>query len=294
MCRCPTGLTSCNNACVNTSNDLQNCGACNAPCATTCANGVCQSTTNACHFPTSYQTGNGSVTFYYFKQGSSAVNCSYAPIHIGADVNAANGNVTDYDSVPHVSTGGGSDFGAMNTADYNNAATCGACAEVTRDGSRKVVVTIVDQCPSGGVNSPCKAGHIDLSWHAFQQIGAFSEGYLGTGNGGAVGSISWRYVPCPVTENVSYVIKQPNTGGTTFNQVLLQGHRTPLVKVEVNISGNWVNAVRQSYNYWDPGNWPSGVYSVRATDTAGAQITGSVDLSKTGDQTSSAQFPVCQ
>jgi expansin (peptidoglycan-binding protein) len=286
-------MTLCGSSCVDTNTDPANCGGCNSPCATTCMNGVCQLGTMAsCKLPTGYQSGNGSVTFYSFSQGSAAVNCSYAPIHVGADVNAAQGKVTDYDTVPHVSTGGGADFGAMNTADYANAATCGACAEITRDGSRKVVVTIVDQCPTG-TNSVCKAGHIDLSWHAFQQLGTFSEGYLGTGNGGAAGSISWRYVPCPVTENVSLVVKQPNTGPSTFNQVLVQGHRAPLTKVEVSIGGNFVNAVRQSYNYWDPGTWPAGTYTVRATDTAGDQITGTIDLGKSGDQATTAQFPTC-
>src|SRR5690606_33187305 len=72
--------------------------------------------------------GNGSVTYYYFDQGSAEVNCSYA-------ITGRNP-----DSVAHIATGNGQYFGAMNTADYNNAATCGACVEVTRDGGRSVVV----------------------------------------------------------------------------------------------------------------------------------------------------------
>jgi hypothetical protein len=97
-----------------------------------------------------YTNGNGSVTFYTFSMGSSAVNCGFDILGVSPDV------------VAHVDTGAGKFFGAMNTADYDTAATCGACVEVTRDGTKKVVVTIVDQCPTPS-NPVCTAGHIDLS-----------------------------------------------------------------------------------------------------------------------------------
>jgi expansin (peptidoglycan-binding protein) len=212
--------------------------------------------------------------------GSSAVNC-------GFDILGQNP-----DTVAHVATGNGKYFGAMNTADYDNAATCGACVEVTRDGAKKVVVTIVDQCPSAG-NPPCKAGHIDLSEEAFLQIGMASEGYLGTGNGGAVGTISWRYVACPVTENVSFRLKEPTNA--YWNQILVEGHRYAITKVEVLVNGQWVSAVRQSYNYWQAGNGDMGPapYQVRVTDVNGDTIETSLNL-VAGDQVSSVQFPLCQ
>src|SRR5689334_232827 len=62
-----------------------------------------------------YTANNGSVTYYTFSMGSPAVNCGFA-------VTGQNP-----DAVAHVATGAGKYFGAMNTADYNNAATCGAC-----------------------------------------------------------------------------------------------------------------------------------------------------------------------
>ena len=117
-----------------------------------------------------YTSGNGSVTFYTLSQGSNGVvHCSYPVTTQNPDVIAHNPN------------GGGQYFGAMNTADYNGAHTCGACVEVTRDGSRKVVVQIVDECPSGS-NPKCVRGHIDLSQNAFTQIGTIAEGFVGTGN----------------------------------------------------------------------------------------------------------------
>src|SRR5690606_33296401 len=106
-------------------------------------------------------SANGSITWYRFDQGTTAlgdVNCSYG-IHESPD------------RVNHVATGDGQYFGAINTADYANSAACGACVEIQRvDTGQSVTVTIVDQCPIGS-NPKCVAGHIDLSQAAFQQLG---------------------------------------------------------------------------------------------------------------------------
>ncbi len=227
-----------------------------------------------------YTNGNGSVTYYTFPSSGAAVNCGFAVTG------------TSPDTVAFVDTGNGQYFGAMNTADYDDAATCGACVEITRDGSRTVTVTIVDQCPSSS-NAPCKSGHIDLSEQAFLQIGTASEGYLGTGNGGAVGVISWKYVACPVTGDVSYALKDPTN--MYWNQILVEGHRYAISAVDVLVSGQWVSAVRQSYNYWQAGNGDMGnpPYSIRITDINGDVIEAQLDL-VAGDQASSQQFPVCR
>jgi expansin (peptidoglycan-binding protein) len=236
---------------------------------TTGAGGACKSPL------TEYPDGKGSVTYYTFTMGAAAVNCSFAVLGQSPDI------------VAHVATGDGQYFGAMDATDYANAAVCGACVEITRDNGKQVVVTIVDQCPG------CQAGHIDLSEQAFSQIGSTSEGYLGTGNGGAVGVISWRYVACPVTEDVSYVLKDPTN--QYWNQILVQGHRYAIDKVEVQVSGQWVAAVRQSYNYWQAGSGDIGTppYQVRVTDINGDVIDAALAL-VAGDQASTAQFPLCQ
>jgi expansin (peptidoglycan-binding protein) len=227
-----------------------------------------------------YTKDDGSVTFYTFDQGSSAVNCGFDILGQSPDV------------VAHVATGGGRWFGAMNTADYDTAATCGACVEVTRDGTRKVTITIVDQCPTNG-NPLCTPGHIDLSKEAFLQIGDEVEGYLGTGNGASKGAISWRYVPCPTTEGLSFRLKEPTN--QYWNQILVEGQRYAVAKLEVEVSGQWVSAVRQSYDYWQAGdgNMGQAPYHVRVTDVNGQVVEASLDLTG-GDQTTSAQFPICQ
>jgi expansin (peptidoglycan-binding protein) len=227
-----------------------------------------------------YTSDDGSVTFYTFAMGSTAVNCSF-PI-----------TGTDPDVVGHVATGDGQYFGALNTADYANSATCGACIEVTRDGTRKVVITVVDQCPTDS-NPKCTPGHIDLSKNAFLQIGEEQEGYLGTGNGASVGAISWRYVACPTTADVTYTLKEPTN--QYWNQILVEDHAYAIDKLEANVDGQWVSADRQSYNYWQVGDGSLGdaPYQARVTDVNGDVVTASLALAA-GDQASSAQFPVCQ
>jgi expansin (peptidoglycan-binding protein) len=228
--------------------------------------------------PTGY--ADGSVTWYTLEQGSAAVNCSYDIVGRSPDV------------VANVPFGGGTYFGAMNTADYANAATCGACVEVTRDGARTVDVMIVDQCPTS-TNPKCTAGHIDLSQAAFEQVGSVDEGYLGTSHGGAVGHISWKYIACPLTTPVSFRLKDANNA--SWNQILVQGHRTLLAKLEVNVGGGWQAATRETYNYWQLGGGALGPapYHVRATDVDGATIEASLKL-QGGDQSSGLQFPQCR
>ncbi|HET9955380.1 MAG TPA: carbohydrate binding domain-containing protein, partial [Polyangiaceae bacterium] len=143
-------------------------------------------------FWSGYAAGQGSVTRYDFSQGTSLPACAYVITHKGA------GRDGDWDTVEGISTGDGGYFGAMNTSDYKNGAACGACVEVSYNG-KKVVATIVDECPIG-TNPVCTAGHIDLSRKAIRQLESnASLEHLGKGGNG---SVSWRYVACPVTGNV--------------------------------------------------------------------------------------------
>lgn len=222
---------------------------------------------------------NGSVTFYTFSMGTTLVNCSYGT-HRG-----------NPDTVDFVSTNNGQYFAAIATSDYNRAATCGACIEVTRDGNRKVVVTVADQCPIA-TNNKCKAGHLDLSRAAFLQIGSENEGYLGTGNGGMYGQISWKYIPCPTQGNVHFRLKEPSNAN--WNQLLVENTKFAITKVEVRVNGSWVNATRQEYNFWEPpdGRFGTPPYRVRVTDVNGTVLEDTVDFAA-GDQEAANQM-TCQ
>ncbi len=228
-----------------------------------------------------YTSGNGSVTLYTLNQGSNGVvHCSYQVAGQNPDV------------IAHIPTGSGQYFGAMNTGDYNGAHTCGACVEVTRDGSRKVVVTIVDECPSS-TNSKCVRGHIDLSQNAFTQIGTTTEGFLGTGNNlqpqrANVGSISWRYVACPVTGDVFARIKQDNP-----NEIFIENVVVPVKGVTVN--GQASNLL-QTYNAWNFGstNILTGA-NIAVTDINNSVINFTLaNMTQNFDNDTGKKFPTCQ
>lgn len=249
-----------------------------APAAPTPAT-VTASADGMCKFPTSY-AGNGSLTWYLFAQGSKAVNCSYA----------ITGN--NPDTVEFVTYGAGQYFAALNTADYSTASMCGACVEVTRDGGRTVTATVVDQCPVGS-NPKCKAGHLDLSKAAFLQVGSEGEGYLGTGNGGAAGAISWKYVPCNVQGNVFVRFKEP--ANKFWNELLVENHRNPIERFEILAGTAWLQGTRQLYNYWNWGNTLGLPKQIRITDIHGAVIEANLGYPTdgTGRVELAAQFPTC-
>ncbi len=128
----------------------------------------------------------------------------------------------------------------------------GACVEVTRgDQNKKVTINDrgrVPHRPEQQVNG----GHIDLSKQAFLQLGAESEGYLGSGKPQSVGQISWKYVSCPDGETVHFTLKEHDN--PNWNQVRVSGNRWEIAKVEVLRAGAWVNATRapEGHNYYEP------------------------------------------
>lgn len=220
---------------------------------------------------------NGSVTWYTFSQGTAAIG----------DVNCSYGISSNPDKVNTVVTGSGTFFGAINTTDYETAAACGACVEVSRDNGKKVTITVVDQCPVA-TNPKCVKGHIDLSKAAFLELGQESEGYLGARAG--VGNISWKYVPCTTTADVSFRLKEPSN--TYWNMVVIENHVYPIASVQVRVGSEWRNASRSEFNYWLP---PGGVmgtspYTIRATDVNGAVVEGTVALGSSSSQSSGEQF----
>lgn len=213
---------------------------------------------------------NGSVTRYDFRQGTSLPACSYVITHTG------NGSDGDWDTVEGISTGDGGYFGAMNTEDYKNGAVCGACVEASYSG-RKVVLTIVDECPKS-TNPLCNKGHIDLSRKAIRQLEP--NGSLENLKG-----VSWRYIKCPAAGNVKTRL-HPNQNAN-WQPVVIENGLFPLTSVTLNgvaakRVGNTVDG-----NAWEaPGQ--KAPYAARATDVNGNAIsfnvTGGNDLKDAGQQ----------
>jgi len=198
---------------------------------------------------------NGSVTRYDFKQGTSLPACAYAITHTG------NGNDGDWDTVEGISTGDGGYFGAMNTTDYAQGAACGACVEASYNG-KKVVLTIVDECPIGS-NPVCTKGHIDLSRKAIRQL----ESNASLEN---LKNVSWHYVKCPAAGNVKVRLHPNQTAD--WQPVIIENGLYPLKSVTLN----GVNATRSGNN--SGGNaWIASPqkppYVVKATDVNNNAIT---------------------
>jgi expansin (peptidoglycan-binding protein) len=198
---------------------------------------------------------NGSVTRYDFKQGTSLPACAYAITHTG------NGSDGDWDTVEGISTGDGGYFGAMNTTDFAQGAACGACVEASYNG-KKVVLTIVDECPIGS-NPKCTKGHIDLSRKAIRQLE--SNGSLEDLHG-----VNWKYVKCPAAGNAK-VRLHPNQNAD-WQPVVIENGLYPLKSVTLN----GVNATRTGNNSggnaWIA-NGKKAPYTVTATDVNNNAIT---------------------
>jgi expansin (peptidoglycan-binding protein) len=198
---------------------------------------------------------NGSVTRYDFKQGTTLPACAYAITHTGG------GSDGDWDTVEGISTGDGGYFGAMNTTDFAQGAACGACVEAGYNG-KKVVLTIVDECPIGS-NPVCTKGHIDLSRKAIRQL----ESNQSLEN---LKGVSWKYVKCPASGNVKARL-HPNQNAN-WQPVVVENGLYPLKSVTLN----GVNATRAGNTSGGNAWIATGQklpYTVHATDVNGNAIT---------------------
>ena len=222
--------------------------------------------------------GNGSVTYYTFGMGTGDnVHCSYGITQRNPDTV---GLVHQQRPL-------------LRRHEHRRlplGAACGSCVEVSGSDGRKVVVTVVDECPIG-TNPKCTAGHLDLSHEAFRQIASDQEGHVGTGHGGCCRQISWKYVPCPVPEsqNVTFRLKEPNN--QYYTTVVVQDHRFPIKSLQIK----GVEAKRQPDNFWivGDGNQSPGPWHVRAVDVNDWIFEGVLEGGKAGD-VSSGTRAVCQ
>jgi len=143
---------------------------------------------------------------------------------------------------------------AMNGAEYDNAAWCGAYVHVTGP-KGAVTVRIVDLCPG------CKAGDLDLSEEAFGQIANLAQGRV---------AIAWQVVSPALTGPIAYHFDSGSNQWWTAVQI--RNHRNPVAKLEYRkAGGQWVAVPRTSWNYFvqvSPG-MGLGPYTFRVTDSYG-------------------------
>jgi expansin (peptidoglycan-binding protein) len=166
---------------------------------------------------------------------------------------------------------------AVNTADYDHAALCGACLAV--DGPRgEVVVRVVDSCPG------CRRGDVDLSREAFAAIAPLSAGRT---------KIAWRTVACPVRGPIAYQVKPGSNAAWTAFQ--LSNHRYPIARLEVrNAAGAYHAIPRGDDNYFVARGLGTGPYALRVTDRHGHALDdAAIALGGPAAQPGAAQLPTC-
>lgn len=213
---------------------------------------------------------NGSATRYDFRQGTQLPACAYSITHTG------NGNDGDWDTVEGISTGDGGYFGAMNTTDYAQGAACGACVELNYSG-RKVVITIVDECPVS-TNPLCQKGHIDLSRKAIRQLEP-------NGSLENLKNVSWRYVKCPAAGNAKARL-HPNQNAN-WQPVVIENGLFPLKSVTLNGVEAKRTGNNAGGNAWEAAGKkaPYVVYAVDVNNNAiGFQYDGGAGLKDIGLQ----------
>jgi expansin (peptidoglycan-binding protein) len=166
---------------------------------------------------------------------------------------------------------------AMNAADYNTAAWCGACLEVSGPNG-SVVVRVVDQCPG------CAHGDLDLSPQAFQMLSPLSAGRI---------PITWHEVACNVSGPIAYHFK--DGANAYWTAIQIRNHRYPIATVEAMDASGWHDIPRLSYNYFveESGLGP-GPYALRVTDTRGHMVEDpAIALGDNVTRTGADQFPSC-
>jgi len=166
---------------------------------------------------------------------------------------------------------------AMNSVDYNNAAWCGACLEVSGP-TGKVVVRVVDQCPE------CKHGDLDLSPQAFGMLSPLSAGRI---------PITWHEVACDVSGPIAYHFK--DGANAYWTAIQIRNHRYPIAKVEAQVGGAYAAIPRVDYNYFvQESGLGAGPYMLRVTDTHGQMLEdAAIALGDNTTRTGANQFPTC-
>lgn len=164
---------------------------------------------------------------------------------------------------------------AMNLRDYNNAMLAGAYVEVTGP-TGTVQMLVTDLLPEG------KLGDIDFNIDAFPLVAPLEAGRV---------KVSWKIIPFPTEEPVSYRFKE---GSTKFwCGVQVRNHRYPVAKLEyLNADGEFVELPRRQYNYFISSDMGAGPFTFRVTSIYGdVFVDEGIPMTVEADTPGQGQFP---
>ena len=202
-------------------------------------------------------------------------NCSDAPAEASGEGTYYDANGTgncSFDASPNDLL-----VAAMNAADYNTAAWCGACLAVSGPNG-SVTVRVVDQCPG------CAHGDLDLSREAFAMVAPLSAGRV---------AIAWHEVACNVQGPIEYHFK--DGANAYWTAIQIRNHRYPIATVEAQDGAGRREISRVSYNYFvETAGLGAGPYALRVSDTRGHVLEDpAIALGDNVTRTGAAQFPSC-
>ncbi|TYQ18080.1 UNVERIFIED_CONTAM: expansin (peptidoglycan-binding protein) [Acetivibrio alkalicellulosi] len=167
---------------------------------------------------------------------------------------------------------------ALNPYDYNGfevqAALAGAYLEVTGE-KGSTIVYVNDLYPEGG------PGALDLCPISFDKIGDMAAGII---------DIEWRIVAAPITGNVSYRIKEGSS--PSWLAVQVRNHKYPVLKMEMNQNGQWIEMEKMFWNHFLIENVISTTPQIRITDIRGYVLTDIIDSIPEFDRANSEAYIV--
>ena len=145
---------------------------------------------------------------------------------------------------------------AMNQADYENSAACGAYVLVKAANGKSITVRVTNLCPA-----PCRAGQLDLSAEAFAQLAPPVQGEI---------PVTWSLVSPPLQKTMSIRYKTGSSQWWCGIQVI--DHRNPVARLEVQAGGQWRVLPRAEYNYFLAENGAGCGGSIAVTDIYGERL----------------------
>ncbi|SDO33708.1 expansin EXLX1 family cellulose-binding protein [Lentzea jiangxiensis] len=144
---------------------------------------------------------------------------------------------------------------AMNVADYENSAACGAHLLVQAAG-KSITVRVTNLCPA-----PCRSGQLDLSAEAFAMLAPPVRGEL---------PVTWTLVSPETSKTLSLRYKSGSSRHWCGIQVL--DHRNPVARLEVRVGSQWRPLPRAEYNHFLSENGAGCGGPVAITDLHGERL----------------------